>query len=362
MSAPSIPASPVVARLAAASGDERFLWLMLSDPRARKALDAPPLKQALDQLIDKSRMAGNEGLFARLVSAGIIDKPASDEDLPRLLRAVAPVRLALFGGSSREDPRFDLLEIAVRWASDQPDNRVLKMISAAEPGGVAAAVVAGLRWQTPSAIQALLAVATAKPSSRGSGQNVQLIALQALAVVGRSEDAEKLLAALAKIPPDEYESTQVRQRTITTLAAINPQRAIAAFAGSGEEGRYSGDGSEGIMGGPVGSAHGLAREAGARISCRRAGKSERHPEFQPGPARAACVMAAASAPPGGADNQSISRPISSHTSSRGSGRASSRCVIVWPAGCRRRLTNHGSSDRAVRWPSPNADHLAAAFL
>ena len=200
----------------------------------RRAWDGVPQVTVLaDQLVVKGR-AGDGTLFRELAERGWIDKPGPG-DLVRYINTtgsmdhngglMGALGLKPEGEGRSYDPTNSIseLDLALRWASPQPDHAIVKLISADKTPGVLAAAVAAVQWNLPAGREALLKVIA---SAKASGTFRQSLAVRALGLCAKPEDVKALVAAIGAIKSDQYVLRGVRKGLLLALARAAPLAAV----------------------------------------------------------------------------------------------------------------------------------------
>jgi HEAT repeat protein len=226
-------------RAIAASGEtQRPLAVGFNEPPSawepRSAWDRLPGGRALTEKVVAQARAGDGTLFRDLATIGWIDKPGQG-DLLRYINATASMdhhgglmgALGLKNESDGQsyDPTSGIteLKVALRWAAPEPDQGIVNLISSDKTPGVLAAAVAAVQWNLPAGREALLRVIVSKKSS---GTFRQSLAVRALGLCAKPEDAKTLVAAINAIDPEKYQLQGIRNGLIRALANAAPLEAI----------------------------------------------------------------------------------------------------------------------------------------
>lgn len=239
--------SDLILRATAASGE---LQVLLERGWSRGEVDRVSGGKALaEKLVAKAR-AGEATMFREVAERGWIDKP-DQGDLVRFINSTASMDhtgglmgalgLKNEGEGRSYDPTNSIseLELALRWATPEPDQKIVNLIASDKTPGVLAAAVAAVQWNLPAGRDALLRVIASKKSS---GTFRQSLAVRALMLCAKPEDAKALIAAIGAINRDQYQLREIRMGLLLALANAAPLEAIKLLQAAKSDDLYnSGD-------------------------------------------------------------------------------------------------------------------------
>ena len=207
--------SDLLLRLAVASKKTDLLGrVWVDNGETRLWRQVPP--EMRRSLVDKARKS-DPRLFSWLAAGGWVEKP-EEGDLVRLLRT-AGTSSGGYDSSSSTVPDWPLT-----WGAVPEDPEVIKLISADKALGLTAAALAAVQWDSNVAHEALLKAATTVPKKGSSSrQGLQMIAVKALRLCGRPEDANALAEAWKKFDPEDYQQRELQKEMLALILRLSPQ-------------------------------------------------------------------------------------------------------------------------------------------
>ena len=215
---------PLIVDAAVSTGNEAVLLRLVNTVTPARLLQHNPhVAPLIEKLLARARKSDGL-LFTSLATHGWIATP-DPGDLQRLLKF--SLRSANEYGLFTDYRRSPLLDLALKWAPDQPDQEILKLISAKKTSGILAAAIAAINWKLPQGRKALLLAATSNPKSTANNVvNRRRLALSALAVCSQPQDAKPLLAVLKQTDRDDWQTRELLGDLLTAVARTDPALAL----------------------------------------------------------------------------------------------------------------------------------------